>query len=193
MPEPLTAQTDDAVAVLQQVDAAARAELALDCPAFSPETALWAARLVYHLCQFTVCRDIDEKRIQEICNLPCPEPRSPEVDWSVDQTLRHLPRIFHLARQLSSADPLVHQMRAIAIAWPLSSVGFPRLEGFQIEPFINHPALRRLYADRIMATSDDSRLGNARLDDTLRADLSIHHELSPALARKLFPDTHDTH
>ena len=40
--------------LLQQWDAAAREELALDVPDYSPVTANWAVRLFYQLCQFVV-------------------------------------------------------------------------------------------------------------------------------------------
>src|SRR5437867_9352516 len=76
---------DDSViarAALSQIDELARAELGLESPPLSAGAALWAARLVYHLCQFTVCRDIDESRIKEACSTSCPESRGPEVDWS---------------------------------------------------------------------------------------------------------------
>jgi hypothetical protein len=177
----------DAVDVLRQLDLIARAELALETPKFSEESATWAARLFYQLCQFTVCRDISAEQITAACSAPGPESRRPETDWSVDLTLRHLPKLFQLARHLSQADPLVQNMKQIAAAWPLSSVGIPGLENLPLESFVEHPALRRLYADRIAAAEDASRLNDPRVESLLRADLGIHHELAPALAAKLYP------
>ena len=189
----LVNETTEALSVLRQMDEYARQELALDAPPFSANAALWAAQLFYQLCKFTVCRDIGEEQIAKACSIPCPEPRGPEVDWSADLSLRHLPKLFDLARHLSNADPLVLQMKKIASAWPLSSVGLPGLDSLQLDSFIGHPALRRLYADRIIAASDTARLGDSRVDDLLRADFGIHHQLAPALAGKLFPTIHDTH
>ena len=183
---PLTNDTDDTLCVLRQMDEFARNELALDVSQLSAAAALWAARLFYQLCQFTVCRDLGEEQIAAACSLPCPEPRGPEVDWSVDLALRHLPKLFQLARHLSNADPLVAQMKKMAVAWPLSSVGIPELGAMQLDSFIGHPALRRLYADRIIVAADAARLGDARIDDLLRADLGIHHDLASAIATKLF-------
>lgn len=186
-PEPLTnGDHDDALATLRSIDQLARDEFALDVPAFSGAAAHWAARLLYQLCQFTVCRDISEERIIGVCSTPCPEPRGPEADWSADLVLRHLPRLFQLARHLSNADPLLRQMKLIAAAWPLSSVGIPGVEHLQLNSFIEHPALRRLYADRILASGDPCRLGDPRLDDLLRADLGVHREIAPVIASKLF-------
>jgi hypothetical protein len=192
-PGPLAGNPADALIVLCQFDELARHELGLEAPEFSREAALWAAQLVYHLSQFTVCRDIGEEQTKAACEIPCPGPHGPAAHWSVDLTLRHLPRLFQFARHLSNGDPLVQQMKKIATAWPLSSVGIGGLENLQLDPFIGHPALRRLYADRIVAAGDTSRLGDARVDDLLRADLGLHHELAPAIASKLFSKNHDTH
>jgi hypothetical protein len=192
-PAPLGDVDDEAPTALKQLDTHARDELALDAPEYSAPTALWAARLFYGLCQITVCRDLGEDRIAAACGVACPAARRPESDWSADLILRHLPRLFQLARHLSNADPLVQQMKAIATAWPLSSVGIPGLEKLALDTFIGHPALRRLYADRIIARGDTSRLGDPQVDDLLRADLGGHRELAPALAGRLFETTHDTH
>ncbi len=189
-PHPLSEAAGDALPLLAELDANARTELALESPAFSPETALWAARLLYQLCQLVVCRDLGEAEILAACRTPCPRPRGPETDWSADLVLRHLPRLFLLARHLSNADPLVDQMRSLGAAWPLSSVGLPDLPPDRLgslDSFIEHPALRRLYADRIIAAADPSRLGDPRVDDVLRADLAFHRDLAPALAARLFP------
>ncbi len=190
---PSATDDSDALPMLQQLDGFARDELALALPAFSPKSALWAARLFHQLCRFVACREIPAEQIDAACGVPCPEPRGPETDWSADLTLRHLPNVFQLARHLSSADPLVSSIRKIASVWPLSSVGIPGLEQLRLDSFVGHPALRRLYADRITAAADLSRTGDPRIDDVLRADIGIHRELAPAFATKLFEPHHDTY
>jgi hypothetical protein len=121
----------------------------------------------------------------------CSEPRCPETDWSADLVFRHLPKLFELARHLSNGDPLVRQMKRVAADWPLSSVGIPGLENLQLGSFIGHAALSRIYADRIIAAGDITRLGDPQVDDLLRADLGFHRELAPAIANKLFNTTHE--
>jgi hypothetical protein len=189
--EPLRDDASAALAVLRRMDEVARAELGLEAPPCSREAALWAARLFYHLCQFTVCRDIGEEQIKAECGVPCPVPRNPATDWSADLTLRHLPQVFQMARHLGPTDPLVGQLQKIAGAWPLSSVGIPGVNIVGPDSFVEQPALRRLYADRIIAAGDTSRLGDVRVDDLLRADAGVHRDLAPVLAEKLF-QTHDT-
>ena len=189
--QPLAGEPEDVNSVLKQLDEQARNELALDKPEISTVPALWAARLFYSLCQFTVCRDIGEERIVAVCSVVCSQPRCPETDWSADLVLRHLPKLFELARHLSNGDPLVRQMKRVAADWPLSSVGIPGLENLRLGSFIGHPALRRIYSDRIIAAGDTTRLGDSQVDDVLRADLGLHRDLAPAIANKLFNTTHE--
>jgi hypothetical protein len=126
--------------------------------------------------------------IEAACAIHCPAPRNPSTDWSVDLMFRHLPGIFQLARHLSNGDPLVQHLKRLGQAWPLSSVGMPDLTGLQLESFILHPGLARLYADRIADLNDTARLGDPRVDGLLRSDLGIHHQLAPQLADKLFTE-----
>jgi hypothetical protein len=192
--QPLHEGDENISPLLLSMEVSAREELAGEAPTFSPTTGLWAVRLFYQLCQFVVCRDVGEKSIAQVCQTACPETHNPATDWSADLIFRHLPRLFQLARHLSQTDPLLNYMRQIAIDWPLSSVGIPGLMNFQIESFFNHPALRRLYLDRIITSDDATRLGEAPVNDALRTDLGLHHELAPAaLAVKLFATAHDTH
>jgi hypothetical protein len=186
---PLSENTTRATSTLREMDQRAREELGIDAPPFVPEAALWAAHLTYHLAQFTVCRDIGQEQIDAICNRPPPFAKTPDTIWSVDLTLHHLPRLFRLARHLSGGDPLVQHMERIASEWPLSSVGMSPLKDPDLSAINAHPALVRLYADRIFAERDISRLGNPIIDDWLRRDLGMHRELAPTLAQRLFAET----
>lgn len=168
--------------LLQQLDERARADLALEAPAFSAEAALWSARLVYGIAQLIVCRDLSAEQIDQVFAKPCPTPPCPETTWSVDLTLRHLPRLFNMAKHLSSGDPLVDRLKALAEQWPLTSVGMP----FAGAVNLGHPALDRLYADRVFAAADLTRLADPQVADRLRADIGLHRELAPTISAKLF-------
>jgi hypothetical protein len=186
-PGPLPDNDHDALAVLEEIAASDRDSLAFELPQFSAEAALWSARLFYQLCQFVALRDIGEDKMNAACAVACPAQRCPATDWSVDLVLRNLPRLFQIARNLSNADPLVAHLKRLAQCWPLSSVGIPSPGELNLDTFIGHPGLRRLYADRVQAANDASRLGDARVDDVLRADIGIHRDLAPFLAARLFP------
>jgi MoxR-vWA-beta-propeller ternary system domain bpX4 len=185
-PQPIAASDEAAVAVVIELNQRGQAELAGEGPGFSSETALWAATLLYQICQFIVCRDIGEGQIAAAFANECPTSRGPETDWSADLLFRHLPGLFRLSQQLSNGDPLVQELKKLAAAWPLSSVGISDLGSLNLDTFVGHPALGQLYADRVVAAGDTSRLGDARVDELLRADLGIHRELAPEIARRVF-------
>src|SRR2546422_66212 len=133
--EPLSPE-ENVLPILKQLDEAARAEAGLDLPMFSDSVALWAARMFYHLCEFTACRDIGEEQIKSTCQTPCPQKRGPATDWTADLVLRHFRRLFQLAKHLSNADPLLGEIRRLASEWPLSSVGIPGLTVTQLDTFV---------------------------------------------------------
>jgi hypothetical protein len=184
--EPIAAPDEAALSELVELNQRAQAELAGEAPGFSSEVALWAANLLYQICQFVVCRDIGEAQIAAAFAIECPAARGPETDWSADLLLRHLPALIRPAQQLSNGDPLVQELKKVAATWPLSSVSVSGLTYLNLDTFIGHPALARLYADRIVAAGDTSRLGDSRVDDLLRADVGVHRELAPEIAKRLF-------
>jgi hypothetical protein len=190
--DPLAAPDESVISSLHELNQRAQSELSAEAPEFSHETALWAATLLYQICQFVVCRDLGEAQIAAAFAPECPVSRGPGTDWSADLTLRHLPALFRLTRHLSSGDPLVQELKTFAATWPLSSVGVPDLPQPNLDSFINHPTLVRLYADRVVTAGDTSRLGDPFIDELLRADLGIHHNLAPEFAAKLFPKPNDT-
>lgn len=163
----------------------ARAELVGEAPSLSLEVAAWASLVLYRACQFVVCRDIGEPAIVAALKCPCPEARTPSADWSADLVFRYLPDVHRLAQHLSRTDPLVREIRFLAVSWPLSSVGTPEVSGVDLDPFWDHPGLRQLYLDRILSKSDLSRLGDPRVDDGIRTALGAHPELAPEFANRL--------
>jgi hypothetical protein len=163
----------------------ARAELVGEAPPLSLEVAAWASSVLYQACQFVVCRDMGEPAIVAALKSPCPEARTPSADWSTDLVFRYLPDVYRLAQHLSRNDPLVREIRFLAVSWPLSSVGIPEVSGLDLDPFWEHPGLRQLYLDRILRTSDLGRLGDPRVDAGVRTALGAHPELAPEFATRL--------
>jgi hypothetical protein len=171
--------------LLVSAEQAARISLAHTPPEFSPPVALWAARLFYNSCQFMVCRDAEEKLIKTVFLEKCPLPRSPATDYSADLVFQYLPDLIRMTRSLSAGDPFLEQLLALGRAWPLSSVGVPEMTGLDVSSFIDHPSLRQLYADRIIAASDVARLSDAKMDDAVRSSLGAFPHLSKSLAKVL--------
>lgn len=172
----------DVLDALREWEAAARWELSGDVPSLDPTALRWAAIQFYRACQLLVCRDVPPEVIFRTLEDPCPAPRGPAADFSVDLLFRFLPGLADLARRMAPVDTLVQALEGVARAWPLSSVGI-RLEKLPgLETFSGCPALWRLYVDRVTAKHAEDRWRDAAVAAQLRADLGVFPELAPAAA-----------
>ncbi len=187
--EPLDVRLDGVEVELRALDGRARQALGGEAPAFQMDAAIWAARLMYRLCQCAVCRDLGEVTIRAACDLSCPGPVGPARAWSVDLLLRNLPALWRWVRRQSHLDPLVVALEMVGKAWPMSSVGMPACGGGSIEEFEADPTLLRLYADRIEAEGDLTRLGVTAVDRIIRNDVGVHRALAPRLADRVLGTT----
>jgi hypothetical protein len=171
--------------IVREWDTVQRAELAYEAPDLSLPAAEWAALRLYRGCQALVCREMPPADLQRYLAHPCPEPRTPSVDYSADLLFRFLPDLFAVVRRVEPHDPLVAELRLLARAWPLSSVGIENLGEVDPSPVLTHPALRQLYVDRIVATGDTTRLSHPEVRRAVQAALGAYPELAPALTAPL--------
>ncbi len=170
--------------VLALFEAEYRRDLPLDTPAFLPNVGGWASGMLYRACAFTVFRDVHAERLREELSIPCPEPLSPPVHYTVDLTFRFLPDLVKFAKSASQADPLLDLLADWANQWPLSSVGIPGVEipSSRLDGIVEHAGLLRLYTDRIIAREDHSRLADSRVHEAVQQALGLFPELAPQLA-----------
>jgi hypothetical protein len=182
--------TDDAELreQLTSIDAAARLELPFDPPPLELTAACWAAELLYQACMMLLLREVEPEVVRSVLAAPCPQPPSPSVCYSVDLILRYLPGLMALAKGLASDDPLVTALTDIARAWPLSSVGAGDFDNLDVSPFIDHPSLRQLYVDRIIAHNDASRLAHPDIRESVRASLGAALSPTPQFRTLLFQE-----
>jgi len=185
--EAIPSEDPESIRLLSAWDMIARNELAGNAPALSVITATWASKILYLACRFVACREVSEAEIVRSLAEKAPEPRSPSVDWSADLLFRHLPEVYRAARHLSNSDPLVRELLKLAAAWPLSSVGIPLEDEPNLSTFIQHPALKQLYVDRILEAADVSRLGDPQVNEAIRVALGAYPELCPTVASKISP------
>lgn len=170
---------------IREFDRAARLALAGEAPALDLQVARWAALLLAEAARLVLARDVGPEEMARVFARPCPRPRSPETDYSADLFLRYVPELMEWVRRLAADDPLIEHLRRLGGDWPLSSVGMQEVKLGSIAPFIGHASLRQLYADRILAMGDVSRLGDARISEAVRAALGAHGELAPTVATAL--------
>jgi hypothetical protein len=178
---PDASELSDGLQLLRRLETDYRRGLPGEAPAVSTRSAEWALRGLYRACQFLIYRELPEDLLRSDLGLPCPEPASPIVCYSVDLSFRFLPDLIRFARAASVDDPLVECLQKWAAAWPLSSVGIPDVTPGSVDGFIDDSSLRTLYVDRILATQDQSRLTDARSAAAVRVALGGFRDLSPTI------------
>ncbi len=176
----------DAIQQLIAMDERRRLEMAHEPPPFRTEPGIWAARLTYRICQCLVYREIPAERIQVDLQEACPGDPGPARSYSVDLTLFRLPELLQRAASIASADPLLIQLQRLAWEWPLSSVGIPVevVEGGpepDLSSIVDQPALLQLYADRVIASQDRTRLHHPAIAAAVRNSVGMHPELARGL------------
>jgi hypothetical protein len=182
LPDELEEDVDEVLASAEKV---AVGNLAAASPGFDLACARWAAKIFYGACHFLVCRDVNPETIDAFFKQPCPAAHSPQTDYSVDLVFHYLPELLGMTRAIASGDPLLQQLLTLGKEWPLSSVGISGIEAVEIAAFIEHPGLRQLYVDRIIARADVSRLGDPQIDLAVREALGDYPELSEPMAKHL--------
>jgi hypothetical protein len=148
---------------------------------------LWGAQRLFFACQAIVCRDLETEEVRPRVLAPAPL-RSPEVDYSVDVCLRHLPAVSHLARRLAAADPVNSLLRELASQWPLSAAGVEHVVFSTVDTFWVEPVLQRLFIDRVIAWQCTAALELPPVVNAIRSVLGAHEdELAPSIAAHLKP------
>lgn len=178
---PLVAPPEDVEAahdVIALFEQRYRMEMPGEAPAYSPNAALWAAQMFHRAAQCLAFRAIDEAGMKQMLSLPFVGMRDASADYSVDLTFRLLPDLVQRARAASREDPLVERLLEWANEWPLSSVGITGVQPKDLEPILQHPSLRILYADRVLATKDLTRLNDPRVREAVNAAIGLHEELA---------------
>ena len=174
-----------AVSLLQEFDRAARREAAGEPPAYSSETALWAATLFYRACQLLVFRDSGEAAVKAALGGPSPDASDPGAIWSADLTLRWIPDLVALARGISPGDPFVEGLVGLARRWPLSGVGVREAADADPAALVAHPALLSLYVDRIFERRESGRLRHPAVRAAAAAALGAYPAICPEVAAAL--------
>lgn len=171
--------------ILSEYESTWRRDLPEPVPELHLATARWGAVWLYHACQFSVYRDVDEEAIQEVLGGHFSGELTADVVYSVDLTNRFLPDVEKFSRSVAERDPLVTHLKERARQWPLSSVGMPGIGDVTVDGFADHPGLMQLYADRIISSGDVSRLADERVRKQIESNLGMFSELAPSFASAL--------
>lgn len=168
--------------ILRAFEGRYRLELPGIPPPLDERAANWAGILFYRACQGYAFRDLAAELLARELSQPCPVPIDAGVHYSVDLIYRFLPDLIRLVRAASENDPLGQHLLRWAQSWPLSSVGIPNVGETSCVGFADAPSLLALYADRILASGDRSRLNDPLARQAVARALGLHPELAGALA-----------
>jgi hypothetical protein len=200
--------------VVREWDAANRLEFPGEAPPLNPATALRAVERFYRACQYTVYREVDAQTVAELFAEPVHAPpgggpparssaslrptsnpampvtatsaRATAADhYTVDLVFRFLPELFRLAQRTSGADPLCDGLRLWAGEWPLSSIGMADVNPVDLSAVCDDGGLLRLYADRVIARRDVSRLADPRVRAAVQTALGYYDDLCSPVAKAL--------
>lgn len=178
--------------VLAEMERTARLEMPGNPPPFDPLAGRWAGVQFYRACQFTIYRNLDAETLAAELGRGAPQPITPATHYSVDLVMRYLPQLLKFARSAAETDPLVTQLMQWAVDWPLSSVGVAELPQIEIAGFADNPSLLQLYADRLLAHGDASRLADPRARAAVASAVGRYPEIGGKLTQLLQPDRQES-
>lgn len=192
-PDSLEGDLEQARAAMIELEASWRLEFPGAAPEFNCEAARWSSKMLYRAAQSMVFRAIGEDELKAGLAEPCPNGEAASLHYSVDLAFRFLPDFAVLAHGAASDDPLLALLRDFGRGWPLSSVGMKGLAGDSVHPLrmaevLNHPGLRQLYVDRVLAKEDLERAREPQTNQAIRAAIGAHPELLSSIMRNAFGD-----
>lgn len=176
--------------LLLELDQAYRQQLPREMPPLRIETAVFGALVLYRAAQVLTYRDTPSEGLQQaITNGPNASDASEQ--YSADLCLHFLPDLVRLARAAATSDPLVTCLLELGARWPLSSVGISGVQlndaagQARLQSLAKHPAAWRLYVDRVLQTSDASRLSDPATKAAARAAVGAFPQLAGKLTKEL--------
>ncbi len=167
--------------VIAEYERVCRMELPGTAPQFVEAAGRWAGTRLFRACQFAVYRDFGEETLKEELEVPYSETNSPNVHYTVDLVFRYLPDLAKFAGSAAEQDPLLGHLYRWAQEWPLSSVGMSGVDEVMIDGFADNSSLMLLYADRIIATGDKTRLSCAAVRHVVQRALGMFSDLAQGI------------
>lgn len=127
-----------------------RLEFLSDTIVCDPETALWAAKVVYYSAQLHLIRQNTAKDLNKLIP-PFKGEREVSTLLSADLSLRFLPQIVSALQMADPEDPLVKMLESVLKQFHYSAVGSDlELEDINWEGELRDKTYRKLYLERIV-------------------------------------------
>lgn len=154
-----------------------RLEFLSDTLVCDKETAVWAAKIVYHSAQLHLIRENTAKDLNKL--IPSFKGKKDiSAILSADLSLRFLPQIVSALQVSDPEDPLVKMLENILKQFHYSAVGFDlNLEDINWEEELKDKTYRKLYLERIVEKKSYRLAEIPYLNQLLIAEFGLHKDV----------------
>ncbi|KNB61806.1 hypothetical protein [Chryseobacterium sp. Hurlbut01] len=154
-----------------------RLEFLSDTLVCDTETAVWAAKIVYHSAQLHLIRENTAKDLNKL--IPSFKGKKDiSAILSADLSLRFLPQIVSALQVSDPEDPLVKMLENILKQFHYSAVGFDLdLENINWEEELKDKTYRKLYLERIVEKKSYQLAEIPYLNQLLIAEFGLHKDV----------------
>ncbi|WP_426477226.1 hypothetical protein ACP3T3_18490 [Chryseobacterium sp. CBSDS_008] len=153
-----------------------RLEFLSDQLTCSKDTAVWAAKVLYHSAQLYLIRENTGKNIENL--IPgFKGSRDISSILSADLSLRFLPQVIIALNTIDPEDPLITMLENILTQFHYSGIGYDLdLKNINWQEELKHKTYRKLYLERIVEKRDYKLAEIPLINKLLTAEFGIHKD-----------------
>ncbi|RQO41675.1 hypothetical protein DBR39_03405 [Chryseobacterium sp. KBW03] len=153
-----------------------RLEFLSDQLTCNKETAVWAAKILYHSAQLYLIRENTEKNIENL--IPgFKGVRDISSILSADLSLRFLPQVIVALNAVDSEDPLIAMLEDILMQFHYSGIGYDLdLKNVNWKEELKDKTYRKLYLERIVEKRDYKLAEIPFINKLIIAEFGIHKD-----------------
>ncbi|WP_231128734.1 hypothetical protein [Chryseobacterium vaccae] len=141
------------------------------------ETAVWAAKILYHSAQLYLIRKDTAKNLDKLIP-PFNGKRNVSALLSADLSLRFLPQTISALQSADPEDPLIKMLENILLQFHYSGVGFDLdLENINWEEELKDKTYRKLYLERIVEKKSYRLAEIPYINQLLIAEFGLHKDI----------------
>ncbi len=141
------------------------------------ETAVWAAKVMYHSAQLHLIRENTAKDLNKLIP-PFKRERNISAILSADLSLRFLPQIISVLQNADPEDALVKMLENILKEFHYSAIGFDLdLENINWEEELKDKTYRKLYLERIVEQKAYSLAEIPYINQLLIAEFGMYKDI----------------
>ncbi|GEN76980.1 hypothetical protein [Chryseobacterium hagamense] len=170
-------EEEDALDYFQTEFEKERLEFLSDTIICDRETAVWAAKVLYHSAQLHLIRENTAAGLERLIP-PFTGKRDVSALLSADLSLRFLPQIVSALQIADPEDPLVQMLESVLKQFHYSAIGFDlELEGVNWEEELKDKTYRKLYLERIVEKKAYKLAEIPHINQLLIAEFGLYKDI----------------